>query len=106
MKKRSKFVAAVAAFAMVAGTSALAQTQPQNSDAAAHDHQHGSQTTQQPSGKSSKPVSGTKSNSKMMPDHGNMSDADHQKMMQQHMSDHQNMMQKHMDDHKGMSQQK
>ena len=47
MKKRSKFVAAVAAFAMVAGTSALAQTQPQNSDAAAHDHQHGSQTTQQ-----------------------------------------------------------
>lgn len=99
MKTRSKFVAAIAAFALTVGVNAFAQSV----DSATHD-QHASQATQKSAEKSAAPSSDMKPGNKMMQGHGKMSDADHQKMMQQHMNTNQDMMQKNMSDHKGMSQ--
>ena len=104
MKSTNKIASAVIGLAMAASPLAYAQTAT-NAD---HSHDHSAPVSKS---EAKKPAKGhgsdhgkctDKSSASNCKDHGNMSDEQHQKMMQQHMDDHQNMMKHPMGDQQKM----
>ena len=104
MKSTNKIASAVIGLAMAASPLAYAQTAT-NAD---HSHDHSAPVSKS---EAKKPAKGhgsdhgkctDKSSTSNCKDHGNMSDEQHQKMMQQHMDDHQNMMKQQMGDQQKM----
>lgn len=104
MKSTNKIAIAVIGLAMAASPLTYAQTATSTD----HSHDHSAPAAKTEAKKPAKAHGSDhakctdKSSASNCKDHGNMSDEQHQKMMQQHMDDHQNMMKHPMGDQQKM----